>query len=87
MLNEVRKSLLEKGLSLEVTKAAKEWLSDKGYDQLFGARPLRRAIQNYLEDPLAEEYLMGKYRPGDTITIDVLDDHIVLQGSTVATSS
>jgi ATP-dependent Clp protease ATP-binding subunit ClpC len=87
MLNEVRKSLLEKGLSLEVTKAAKEWLSDKGYDQQFGARPLRRAIQNHLEDPMAEQYLLGKYLPGDTITVDVSDDQLVLHGNTVTTSS
>ena len=87
MLNEVRKPMLEKGLSLEVTQAAKGWLAEKGFDQQFGARPLRRVIQNYMEDPLAEQYLAGKYRPGDTVVVDVEDDHLVLQGETVATSS
>ena len=82
MLNEVRKPMLEKGLSLEVSQAAKEWLGKTGYDPQFGARPLRRAIQNYLEDPLAEEYLTGKYQPGQTVVVDVEDDHLVVSGQT-----
>nr|ABZ09331.1 hypothetical protein ALOHA_HF4000APKG7H23ctg2g1 [uncultured marine microorganism HF4000_APKG7H23] len=82
MLNEVRKPMLEKGLSLEVTQAAKEWLGKTGYDPQFGARPLRRAIQNHLEDPLAEEYLAGKYQPGQTVVVDVEDDHLVISGQT-----
>ena len=88
MLNEVRKPMLEKGLSLEVTQPAKEWLAKKGYDEEFGARPLRRVIQNYIEDPLAEEYLAGKYQLGDTITVDVQDDELLLTGeAAVPTSS
>ncbi len=88
MLNEVRKPMLEKGLSLEVTQPAKEWLAKKGYDEEFGARPLRRVIQNYIEDPLAEEYLAGKYQLGDTITVDVQDDELRLTGeAAVPTSS
>ena len=51
MLNEVRKPMLEKGLSLEVTQAAKEWLGEKGFDTTFGARPLRRIIEQKIEDP------------------------------------
>ena len=87
MLNEVRKPMLEKGLSLEVSEAAKHWLGEKGFDQQFGARPLRRMIQNHLEDPLAEQYLAGAYSPGDTVIVDVEDDQLVLHGETVATSS
>ena len=85
MLNEVRKPMLEKGLSLELSQSAKEWLADKGYDPAFGARPLRRVIQTHIEDPLAEEYLAGKYEPGDTIVVDVEDDHLALRGEAVAT--
>jgi ATP-dependent Clp protease ATP-binding subunit ClpC len=85
MLNEVRKPMLEKGLSLELTQTAKEWLAEKGYDPTFGARPLRRVIQTHIEDPMAEEYLKGKYQPGDTIVVDVEDDHLALRGEAVAT--
>ena len=74
MLNDVRKPLLEKGLSLEITDAAKEWLAEKGYDPTFGARPLRRVIEQKIEDPLSDEVLEGKYQPGDTIFIDVNTD-------------
>ena len=70
MLNDVRKSLLEKGLSLDVTDAAKLWLGEKGYDPVFGARPLRRVIEQRIEDPLSDEVLAGRYQPGDTIHVD-----------------
>ncbi|MEX2431352.1 MAG: ATP-dependent Clp protease ATP-binding subunit, partial [Dehalococcoidia bacterium] len=71
MLNDVRKPMLEKGLSLEVTDAGKEWLAEKGYDPTFGARPLRRVIEHEIEDRLADEVLAGKYKPGDTVFVDV----------------
>ena len=74
MLNDVRKPLLEKGLSLEVTAAAKEWLGDKGFDPLFGARPLRRLIERELEDPLSEEVIAGRYAPGQTVRVDLDGD-------------
>ena len=89
MLSEVRKPMLEKGLSLEVTPAAKEWLATRGYDEIFGARPLRRVIQTHIEDSLAEQYLAGRYQPGETVIVDVdLEaDDLVLQGQEVATAS
>jgi ATP-dependent Clp protease ATP-binding subunit ClpC len=71
MLNDVRKPMLEKGLSLEVTDAAKAWLGEKGYDPTFGARPLRRVIEQKIEDSLSDDVLSGKYSPGDTIKVDV----------------
>ncbi len=58
------------GYNLEVTDKAKDFLSDKGYDQQYGARPLNRAIQKYVEDPLAEEILKGGLNEGDTILVD-----------------
>jgi ATP-dependent Clp protease ATP-binding subunit ClpC len=57
------------GLTLELTKAAKEFLVDKGYDPLYGARPLKRALQRYLEDPLAEEMLKSKFSDGSKIKV------------------
>ena len=55
------------GYHIELTDQAKDFLSDKGYDQQYGARPLNRAIQKYLEDPVAEEILKGEVQPGDTL--------------------
>jgi ATP-dependent Clp protease ATP-binding subunit ClpC len=61
-----------------MTDAAKDWLGVKGYDQVFGARPLRRVIQNELEDRLSEALLQERFVPGDTVMIDVQNDEVVL---------
>src|SRR3954464_13278288 len=58
------------GYKIELTLAAKEFIADKGYDSQFGARPLKRAIQKYLEDPIAEEILKGELTEGDTMVVD-----------------
>ena len=79
MLREVAQQLLEKGVSMEVTQAAKELLAEKGYDPDFGARPLRRQIQELVEDKLSEDILAGKFGPGDTVHIDVDDGQMVLR--------
>ncbi|MDX2129907.1 MAG: ATP-dependent Clp protease ATP-binding subunit [Chloroherpetonaceae bacterium] len=63
------KRIREMGISIEITKPAKEFLVNKGYDQQFGARPLRRALQKYVEDPMAEELLKGKFTEGSGIKI------------------
>ena len=78
MLSEVSQQLLNKGISIEFSSPAKELLADKGFDPIFGARPLRREIQDRIEDKLSEEFLSGKFGPGDTIKADVEDDDIVL---------
>ena len=81
MLNEVRKPMLEKGLSLEVTQGAKEWLGEKGFDTTFGARPLRRLIEQKIEDPLSDEVLAGAYQPGQTVLVDLSadDDELIIR--------
>jgi ATP-dependent Clp protease ATP-binding subunit ClpC len=58
------------GYSMELTDKAKDFLAEKGYDQQYGARPLNRAIQKYVEDPLAEEILKGTMSEGDVILVD-----------------
>jgi len=58
------------GYKIELTLAAKEFIAEKGYDSQFGARPLKRAIQKYLEDPIAEEILKGELSEGDTMEVD-----------------
>ncbi len=57
------------GITIELTKPAKEFLADKGFDPAFGARPLRRAIQKYVEDPLAEEILKGSFVNGSNVKV------------------
>jgi ATP-dependent Clp protease ATP-binding subunit ClpC len=66
-LSKVRKRLEDKGMKLELDQPAKDFLTDKGYNPDFGARPLRRAIGQYVEDPLAENLLSGEFNPGDSI--------------------
>ncbi|MEI7743340.1 MAG: ATP-dependent Clp protease ATP-binding subunit [Chloroflexota bacterium] len=74
MLKRVRDQLKVQGMGLEITQAAKEHVIKLGYDQAYGARPLRRTIQNLIEDPLAEHLLLGRYKVGDTINIDLDPD-------------
>jgi ATP-dependent Clp protease ATP-binding subunit ClpC len=83
MLNTVNERLAEKGMKLEVTDAAKDFLGEKGYDEVFGARPLRRVIQDMLEDKLSEGMLGGDFQSGDTVVADLKDGEIVIQPQAV----
>jgi ATP-dependent Clp protease ATP-binding subunit ClpC len=74
IMKDVMKRLNTLGFSLELTAEAKKFLAEKGYDQQFGARPLHRAIQKYLEDPLAEEILGQTIKEGDTVTADYSEE-------------
>ncbi|MGC4117324.1 MAG: ATP-dependent chaperone ClpB [Myxococcales bacterium] len=69
-LKRLRKLLAEKRLGLELTDGAKAFLAEHGYDPVYGARPLKRAIQQYVQDPLAMRILSGGFSPGDTIVAD-----------------
>jgi ATP-dependent Clp protease ATP-binding subunit ClpC len=64
------KRLSERKITLEFTDAAKELLIEKGYDEKYGARPLRRAVEHYLEDPLAEALLRGEVKDGEPCLVD-----------------
>jgi ATP-dependent Clp protease ATP-binding subunit ClpC len=75
LMRGVTKRLVNLGFSLELTEPAKSFLADKGYDQQFGARPLHRAIQKYLEDPLAEEILNMNIKQGDVLEADVDEEN------------
>jgi ATP-dependent Clp protease ATP-binding subunit ClpC len=70
-MRDLMKRISSMGITIELTKGAKEFLADKGYDPAFGARPLRRALQKYLEDPIAEEILKGKYPEGTVLRAKV----------------
>ena len=68
-VKELFKRMSSMNISIELTKQAKEFLAEKGYDQLYGARPLRRALQKYVEDPVAEEILKGTFSEGSFIKV------------------
>ena len=74
MLRDVQNRLSEEELSLSLSDAAVDFLVERGYDNKFGARPLKRVIQRYVEDALSEKILMGEFAKGDEIAVDVADD-------------
>ena len=65
----LRKLLRERDLDIELSPEARTWLGDRGYDPHYGARPLKRALMRYVQDPLAKRLLAGEFHPGDTIVI------------------
>lgn len=76
-LQDVQERLSEQGhLSIELTEPAEKWLASQGYDKDFGARPLKRAIQRYVESPLSVRLLKGEFKSGDRVRIDVIDDQL-----------
>jgi len=79
LLVEVEEHLAEKEIGLEVTAEAKEYIAEKGYDPNFGARPLRRMIQNELEDKLSEELLGGRLGSGDIAVVELQDGEIIVK--------
>ncbi|ANC86610.1 ATP-dependent chaperone ClpB [Sphingomonas sp. NIC1] len=75
----VAKLLADRKIALELTDAAREWLGRVGYDPVYGARPLRRAVQRHLQDPLAEAILRGDVKDGSTVKVDEGDGKLVLE--------
>jgi ATP-dependent Clp protease ATP-binding subunit ClpC len=78
-LREVRERLAERRITLELTQEAREWLAKRGYNRDFGARPLKRLIEQTVEDALSEGILAGEFREGDTVVVEVVDDQIRLR--------
>jgi ATP-dependent Clp protease ATP-binding subunit ClpC len=70
-MNDIQERLGEHDLKVELTEAARDWLANMGYDEAFGARPLRRALQKYVESPLSVSLLSGQFSNGNTIQVDV----------------
>jgi len=83
MLKVTIEQLAEKDVTLEVTEAAKDLLGEKGFDEVFGARPLRRTIQDLVADKLSEDLLRGRFRSGDTVIVDAVDGEIVVNPQAV----
>lgn len=78
-VNEVCEQLSEKNVTLELTESARAWLAQKGYDKLYGARPMARLVQTKIKEPLADELLFGKLQNGGRVVIGVKDDEIMLE--------
>ena len=74
----LRARLATRRLALDISEPAKQWLAGTGYDETYGARPLKRLIQRSIGDPLASALLEGRYSDGDTVQVDVLDGELVL---------
>jgi ATP-dependent Clp protease ATP-binding subunit ClpB len=83
-LARLRDRLAERGLSLELTDTAKEHLAEAGWDPTYGARPLKRAIQRLVENPLALQLLEGDFAEGDTIRVDAKDGELVFEKAPAA---
>jgi len=79
MLEDTRKQLREKNMNFDITNAAREYLIEEGYDEKYGARPLRRTIQRKIEDPLANEILKGTFKGGSNILVDFKDGKIIFK--------
>ena len=70
LMEEVRKRLEERGIGIEMSDSAGDWLAEEGFDQLYGARPLRRAVQRYVETPLSNRILAGEFKEGDVVRVE-----------------
>ncbi len=62
------------GITIEITDAARDWLAEDGFDRVYGARPLRRAVQRHLENPMAKRIIGGEFKSGDTVLVDRGED-------------
>jgi len=76
MVKDLQKRLAERKLGVELTEKAKAWLAKEGYDPVYGARPLRRAIERYVENPLSTKLLLGEFSPGDTVIVSLKNNSL-----------
>lgn len=78
-MKDIAVRLAEQGIYVRLSDAAREWLAEKGYDPQFGARPLRRTLQRFVENPLAKRLLKGEFASGETVLVDVQDSELVFR--------
>jgi len=83
-LESLRGRLAERGLGIRLSDAARNRLAEEGFDPVFGARPLKRAIQRLVENALARELLAGRFVAGDTVTVEVRDGDLAFEKTAVA---
>ena len=79
MIQEMRERLKEQRITVEFSKEVRAWLIEKGYDEKYGARPLRRILQKEVEDPLSMEILKGRFTSGSTVSVTLKDDQVVFK--------
>ena len=84
LLKDLEERLGERKLTLKITDEAKSWLAKAGFDPVYGARPLRRAVERFLENPLSTKVLENAFKEGDTITVDVKDDELTFKTKVTA---
>jgi ATP-dependent Clp protease ATP-binding subunit ClpC len=84
MVNDLQSRMEERELSIELTEKAKSWLAKEGYDPVYGARPLRRIIEKYVENPLSSKVLRGELKEGDTVKVDLVKDSLTFKTKTKA---
>ena len=83
-IGRLQKLLDDRKIKLALDPSARDWLSDKGYDPAYGARPLKRAIQRYLQDPMAEMLLAGTIRDGETVKVSAGKQGLAFNGKAIA---
>jgi ATP-dependent Clp protease ATP-binding subunit ClpC len=86
LVKDLQERLADRKLSIELSDEAKSWLAKEGYDPVFGARPLRRAIERYVENPLSAKILSGELNEGDTVKVDLGKEGLTFSGKTAKTS-
>jgi ATP-dependent Clp protease ATP-binding subunit ClpA len=84
MLKEVQSRLAERSVKLELTDAAKDHLTEEGYDRVYGARPLRRTIERKIENQLSKRILAAEFGEGDTVVVDYADGEYTFSKAAVA---
>lgn len=84
LVKDLQKRLTDRKLGVELTEEAKSWLAKEGFNPVYGARPLRRAIERYVENPLSTKLLRGEFNPGDTIIVDRGDDGLTFTARVAA---
>ena len=84
MVNDVRRRLQDREITFELTPEAARWLAQEGFDPVYGARPLRRAVQRHLENALSKGILSGEYQAGDHVVVDAGGSGLTLRGPAVA---
>jgi len=86
MVKDLTGRMAERKLGLELTDATKSWLAKVGFDPIYGARPLRRAVERYVENPLATRILRGEFKEGDTVLVDLAGDDLTFSVKTAVKS-
>jgi ATP-dependent Clp protease ATP-binding subunit ClpA len=83
LVKDLQERLADRKINIELSEKAKSWLAREGYDPVYGARPLRRAIERYVENPLSAKILSGQLKEGDTVRVDAGKDGLTFDGKGV----